>query len=221
MTAKEYAEQMPERHGYRLTKDEAQLAADNGLVVITGRGVTFLGDQLLDVHLFGALCGKYHMCHGADILLTSAMAADIPECGSRYCKFFKMAMAGAKKVMFFQNGRQGAQWKIKTEIPHESFPVYDGDTYICDGVVICVDDLPQQAHVEADYAYTEQLMQAADMILAAACMSMGQKTSADTWELFLPNEPLAGRKLLYDVTPEFNPDGSCLLICKKVLALED
>lgn len=221
MTAKEYAEQMPERHGYRLTKDEAQLAADNGLVVITGRSFEFLGDQLLDVHLYGALCGTFHMCHGADILLTSEMAADIPECGTRSCKFFKMAVEGAKKVMFFQKLRGAPLWNVKTSIPHESFPVYDGEKYICDGIVISVEDLPQHLHAEAVYAYMERFMQVADTILASACMRLGQKTSEGTWELFLPNEPLAGRHLLYDVTPEFNPDGSCLLVCKKVLALED
>ena len=142
MTAKEFALAMGKEHGYRLSKEEAKMAEENGLIVMTGRSYDFCGDLVMDACFYGVIHGLIHVCDTADILITPTIAATIPDCGTRCCKFFKLAMAGAKKIVFHCMQNSETIWATRTSIPHETFPVFDSSGFhVIDGIVISVEDL--------------------------------------------------------------------------------
>lgn len=50
--------------------------------------------------------------------------------------------SGSHEVKAIWCGPSGASWEYETEIPHETFNVYDDDELYCIGIVFCLDDLP-------------------------------------------------------------------------------
>lgn len=49
--------------------------------------------------------------------------------------------SGSHEVKAIWCGPSGASWEYKTDIPHETFNVYEDEDVFCIGIVFCLDDL--------------------------------------------------------------------------------
>lgn len=130
MTKEEMAARLNGRE-YReeITKEEEALARAAGLVVIFGAS-----DDLCELR--GAIHDEVGCIDGGDILLVDGGVWDDEECD---CKHAERANRDAKRrgqliVAGWDRG-EGYSWTFRTEIPHATFDVMEGDEKYCRGIV--------------------------------------------------------------------------------------
>ncbi len=137
MTAKEFSEMLSDReYGMEIAKDEERQAADAGLVVVYG----YSDDN---VELRGAIDSEVGAWDGTTIRLTKAGVLQEPACDSAEncnCPYFAAAKNAAKTIEAVW-GAGGVSWTFKTDIPHETFNIYEGGELFCVGIVFSVEDL--------------------------------------------------------------------------------
>ena len=137
MTAKEFAEMLSGReYGMEITKDEERQAADAGLVVVYG----YSDDN---VELRGAIDAEVSAWDGGTVYLTKNGTVDSPACDdadSVYCPYYTAARDSAKKIEAVW-GKGGVAWTFETDIPHETFNIYEDGELFCVGIVLSVEDL--------------------------------------------------------------------------------
>lgn len=136
-TMKEFAEMLSDRSiGEEITKDEERQAADAGLVVAYG----YSDDN---VELRGAIDEEVGAWNGATIRLTKTGVLQGPACDSAEnceCPYFAAAKNAAKTIEAVW-GAGGVSWAFKTDIPHETFNIYEDGELFCVGIVFSVEDL--------------------------------------------------------------------------------
>lgn len=134
MTIKDFAQQLngKEYDSCMFLKSELQTAKDNGWVIVTGAS-----DDLMEFD--GAIHDEAGCCAGGKVYFSKYNVAYngeddmsiFPNC-IEACWFDKSALGDDENVI---------PWTYKTDIPHETFMVYeDGDPY-CRGIVFAVEDL--------------------------------------------------------------------------------
>ena len=137
MIMKEFAEMLSGReYGMEITKDEERQAADAGLVVVYG----YSDDN---VELRGAIDAEVGAWEGATIYVNKGGLLEEPACGSAEncnCPYFTAAKSTAKTIEAVW-GRSGVPWTFKTDIPHETFNIYEDGELFCVGIVFSVEDL--------------------------------------------------------------------------------
>ena len=137
MTMKEFAKMLSGReYGMELTKDEERQAADAGLVVAYG----YSDDN---VELRGAIDEEVGAWDGTTIRLTKAGVLQGPTCDSAEncdCPYFAVAKNAAKTIEAIW-GKGEVSWTFKTDIPHETFNIYEDGELFCVGIVFSVEDL--------------------------------------------------------------------------------
>ncbi len=136
MTSKELAAQLDgNEYGKELTKEQEQLAADNGLVVVFG-----YSDDC--VELRGAIDDELGAWDGTVFHVTQDGVLHTPDCGEEKCKYFEAAKRAAKSITARWDYGNGPAWTIETDIPHETFNIYDGEEVFSVGIVFCLEDIP-------------------------------------------------------------------------------
>lgn len=137
MTMKEFAKMLSGReYGMELTKDEERQAADAGLVVAYG----YSDDN---VELRGAIDEEVGAWDGTTIRLTKTGVLQGPTCDSAEnceCPYFSAAKNAAKTIEAVW-GAGGVSWTFETDIPHETFNIYEDGELFCVGIVFSVEDL--------------------------------------------------------------------------------
>lgn len=134
-TMKEFAEMLSDRSvGEEICKDEERRAADLGLVVAYG----YSDDN---VELRGAIDEEVGAYEGGTICLTKAGLFEEPDCScTEACPFYSAALKAAKTIKAVW-GAGGVSWTFKTDIPHETFNIYEDGELFCVGIVFSVEDL--------------------------------------------------------------------------------
>lgn len=137
MTMKEFAKLLSGReYGMEISKDEEQQAADAGLVVAYG----YSDDN---VELRGAIDEEVGAWDGTTIRLTKTGVLQGPACDSAEnceCPYFAAAKNAAKTIEAVW-GAGGVSWTFKTDIPHETFNIYEDGELFCVGIVFSMEDL--------------------------------------------------------------------------------
>lgn len=136
-TMKEFAEMLSNRSiGEEICKDEKRRAADLGLVVVYG----YSDDN---VELRGAIDEEVGAYDGTTIRLTKTGVLQGPACDSAEnceCPYFAAAKNAAKTIEAMW-GAGGVSWTFKTDIPHETFNIYEDGELFCVGIVFSMEDL--------------------------------------------------------------------------------
>ena len=130
MTVKEYAEMLNSReYGYpQFTKDEIQIAKENGFVIVYGAS-----DDLMEFD--GSLYEEAGCFDGGKVYFDKT--------GAIYELFFGSNCIEAVWCDKERTDSAGniITWTYKTDIPHETFMIYeDGEPY-CEAIVFSIDDV--------------------------------------------------------------------------------
>ena len=105
-----------------MTQADELVARDNDLVVVFG-----YSDDCIEFR--GAICDELGCFDGGDFWVDKSGAI---EHNSR---------PGMKKISAVWCGDSGACWEYETDIPHETFNIYEGDELFCVGIVFSLEDL--------------------------------------------------------------------------------
>lgn len=135
MLTKEQLAQMLDGRAYRneITREEVQLAKDNGLVVVFG----YSDDNC---ELVGAIDDEIGCYEGGTLYFSESGLLE-NECDDDECPYFEQQKENAKTIEILWCEEDGYSWTYKTEIPHATFDIMeDGDKY-CRGIVFSIDDL--------------------------------------------------------------------------------
>ena len=130
MTIKEYAEMLNGReYGYpQFTKKEIEIAKQNGFVIVYGAS-----DDLMEFD--GALTDEAGCFDGGTVFLRNdgTIGFDSPD-----AKFIEAVWCDKERTD--ENGSV-ITWTYKTEIPHETFMIYDDGESYCEAIVFQIDDI--------------------------------------------------------------------------------
>ncbi len=130
MTAKELAERLDGRgYGGEIYPDEEKIAKESGLVVVFG----FSDDN---VELRGAIDAEIGAWEGATVYITKSgvLYDPSPDCASVECPYLKAARAAAKVIRAVW-GAGDISWTFDTDIPYETFNIYERGELFCVGIV--------------------------------------------------------------------------------------
>lgn len=128
VTKEKMAEILNERiFGNEITKEEAELAKNNGLVVVFGAS-----DDLIEMR--GAINDEF----GTEVLLDEN-GEQIEDCEDN-CKHFQKAVEKAKKIKG-NYGKNG--WAFETDIPYADFDVFEDGQLYSKGLVFDINSLKE------------------------------------------------------------------------------
>ena len=131
MNIKEYAEMLTNReYDYpQFTKEEIQIAKDNGFVIVYGAS-----DDLMEFE--GAIYDEAGCFDGGEVWFNRNGVVNAPATTGDRCIEALWCDANAKD----ENGNT-ITWTYKIDIPHETFMIYeDGESY-CRGIIFCINDI--------------------------------------------------------------------------------
>jgi len=135
MTAKEFAEMITGREAEEelLSRNEQQ-AKQNGLVVVS----IYFDDC---VEFRGAIDGDVGCYNGSEIHLTKKGILQLPECEEYDCPYFTAVKEKARLIKVVCHDEGDPRWTFETDIPHETFEVYEDGEVFCVGIVFSMNDL--------------------------------------------------------------------------------
>lgn len=130
MDIKEFAKSISgKEYGYpQFTKEEIETARKNGFVIVCG-----CCDDLMD--FYGAISEEFECYEGGTVWVKGERAYDLPIVVGE--KTIKAIWCGG------ENDADGQKiaWTYETDIPHETFMIYeDGEPY-CRGIVFKLEDV--------------------------------------------------------------------------------
>lgn len=136
MNAKELASLLSGREIMEeVTTDEERQAAEAGLVVVFG-----YSDDNMEFR--GAISDEFGAYEGGTVCLTKAGLFEEPDCScTEACPFYSAALKAAKTIKAVWHDEGGPCWTYETDIPHETFDVYEDGEVWCVGIVFSVEDL--------------------------------------------------------------------------------
>lgn len=136
MTAKEFAGGLSGRDcGNEIYPFEEQRAKELGLVVVYG----YSDDN---VELRGAIDDEVGAYKGATICLTKTGLFEEPhDFCTQDCPFLAAALEKAKTIKAVWHDEGEPCWTFKTDVPHETFNIYEDGELFCVGIVFSVEDL--------------------------------------------------------------------------------
>jgi len=128
MTIKDYAEMLNGReYGCEIAKAEEKQAKENGIVIVFGSS-----DDLMEFR--GAIDDEVGCYNGGTAYLTEKGLFE-NECDDEDCPYAERERAKCKTITADWNDADGPCWTYETDIPHETFSIYDDDGIYCDGIV--------------------------------------------------------------------------------------
>lgn len=131
MNVKEYAEMLNGReYNYpQFTKEEIQIAEDNGFVIVYGAS-----DDLMEFD--GSIYDEGGCFDGGEVWFNKNGVVDTAATTADKC----IEAVWCDKERKDENGNV-ITWTYKTDIPHETFMIYeDGEPY-CEAIVFSIDDV--------------------------------------------------------------------------------
>lgn len=131
MGIKEFAKMIDgKQYGYpQFTKEELQIAEDNGFVIVCGAS-----DDLME--FYGTITDEGDCYDGGEVWFNKDRVVDAPATTGDRCIEALWCDADSRD----EHGNC-ITWTYRTEIPHETFMIYeDGETY-CRGIVFSINDL--------------------------------------------------------------------------------
>lgn len=135
MTSKELAAQLDgNQYGKEITKEQEAIAVDNGLVVVYG----YSDDA---VELLGCIDDEVGAYDGTTFHITREGVLQEPDCGFDGCKYFEAAKKAAVNIKAVWHDTGNPCWTYETDIPHETFRIYDDGELFCVGIVFSLNDL--------------------------------------------------------------------------------
>ena len=136
MTAKELAALLNGgSYGSELSAEQKEMARENKLVVVFGYSddcVEFVGGFNDEVGAFD----------GVTVHVTRKGVLERPEYGCDDCEFFRLAKKAAVPIKAVWHDAGEPCWTFETDIPHETFRIYEDGELFCIGIVFCLEDLP-------------------------------------------------------------------------------
>ena len=116
-----------------ITTSEAGQAKAAGLVVVFG-----YSDDCMEFR--GAICDEVDCYNGRTVYVTKDGVLNPPDCDCDDCSYFSAAKKSATpiKAVWNENG-PGPCWTYETEIPHETFEIFDERELWCVGIVFDVE----------------------------------------------------------------------------------
>lgn len=134
MTTKELANILSGREYLsEITEDEKRRAKAAGLVVCYG----YSDDN---VELAGAFDEEVGAYEGTTIYFDKDGLMYEPPCGGLGCRYYDEAREKCKTIDAVWCGGN-APWTFETDIPHETFNIYDDGDLFCVGIVFSMEDL--------------------------------------------------------------------------------
>lgn len=136
MNAKELAQLLNGREcRNEITSDEEKLAKENNLVVVFGES-----DDLMEFR--GAIDDEVDCYDGGTAYLTKKGVIQ-NECDDKYCPYFEELQEQAEQIhAIWDNGDY--LWSYKTDIPHETFEIFEDGEKECQGIVFSMNDLKER-----------------------------------------------------------------------------
>ena len=124
MEIKEFAQMIDgKQYGYpQFTKEELQIAKDNGFVIVCGAS-----DDLME--FYGAITDEGDCYDGGEVWFNKDRVVDAP------------ATTGDRCIEALWCKEDDITWTYKTDIPHETFMIYEDDEAYCRGIVFSINDL--------------------------------------------------------------------------------
>lgn len=137
MTAKELAAELSGReYGMEISLGEEQEAKAAGLVVVYG----YSDDS---VELRGAIDAEVGAYDGTTIYIGKGGLIEDPRCDNAEectCPYFTAVRDNAKKIAAVWCGGE-ATWTFETDIPHETFTIFEDGEPFCIGIVFSMEDV--------------------------------------------------------------------------------
>lgn len=108
-----------------ITRDEECIAKESNLVIVFG-----YSDDCIEFR--GAIEEELGCFDGGDFWINKkcvvgALAGEVPD--------------GVKTISAVWCGKSGASWEYETEIPHDTFNIYEDGELYCVGIVFSLEDL--------------------------------------------------------------------------------
>ena len=124
MELKEFATMLNNReYDYpQFTKEELRIAEENGFVIVCGAS-----DDLME--FYGAIRSEGDCFDGGTVWFNKDGVIDAP------------TTTGDKSIEALWCKEDDVTWTYKTDIPHETFMIYDQDEKYCRGIVFSIADL--------------------------------------------------------------------------------
>jgi len=135
MGAKEFAAMITGREiDEELTPSDERQAEQSRLVVVFG----YSDDN---AEFRGAIDGEVGCYDGGDIYLTKNGIMQVPDCAEGDCPLFANIKEKARLIKAIWHNKGGPCWTYETDIPHETFEVYEDGELFCVGIVFSTDAL--------------------------------------------------------------------------------
>lgn len=141
VTAKELAARLDgAEYGLWGREDDFALAKQSGLVIVYG-----MSDDLMEFE--GAIDDEADVFNGCTVYLTKEglmhYLMRYPDCDPEWhnCPYYMRERQNAKKIKARWCAVEDKPWTYETDIPHETFRVYEDGELFCEGIVFSVEDL--------------------------------------------------------------------------------
>ena len=138
MTARELAAMLNGReYGEEITRPEAQEAAEAQLVVVYG----YSDDN---VEFCGAIQDEVGAYDGGTFYINKDGLVDEPACGiaeNISCPYFAKVRDAARKIEAVWHDEGGPCWTFETDIPHETFTIFEDGEPFFEGIVFSMEQL--------------------------------------------------------------------------------
>ena len=135
---KELAEMLSGREvGEEIVMGEERDIKEAGLVVVYG----YSDDN---VELCGAINDEVGSYNGGTVYLTKNGILEGPACSCAEdceCTYFDAARKNAKTIKAIWHDKGNPCWTFETDIPHETFNIYEDGELFCVGIVFNLEDL--------------------------------------------------------------------------------
>lgn len=112
-----------------------QEAKDDGIVVVFG-----CSDDLMELR--GAIDDEVGCFDGGTVYITKKGVLAEPDCGCDSCPYYEAVQKNAVSIEAVWHNFGEPCWSYETEIPHETFRIYEGEELFCVGIVFRLEDLP-------------------------------------------------------------------------------
>lgn len=138
MTSKEFAEMLTGRNYMEeISPEEKKIAKEDGLVVVFG-----CSDD--NTEFCGAIDDEVGSYDGAEIFVTKSGLLCDPGCQNydrEECPFYAAAKKSAQVINAVWHDEGNPCWTFKTDIPHETFEIFDDGELWCIGIVFSISDI--------------------------------------------------------------------------------
>lgn len=112
----------------QFTNEEIAIAKENGFVIVYGAS-----DDLIEFD--GAICDEGGCFDGGKVYICETGCVEYGNAETKYIE-----AVWCDKDMTDENGNV-ITWTYKTDIPHETFMIYDDGNSYCRGIVFSIDDV--------------------------------------------------------------------------------